>query len=101
MNQQQIEVLKKLKKLTKKSDAFVDSVPRCLREVVYDNDFSNAQGLMIDVLVNAFFEEFVEDCYWFLYEWKPGKDSVQIVTKAGTEFVIKTENDFYKYLKSQ
>ena len=93
-----IEVVKRIKELNTEGHNYLDNLPTGL-DVIYDNDYANTIGQINDVLVHALFKDYSADIFWFLYEWKPGKNTPQIILEDGTEIILETEEDYYQYLK--
>ena len=100
MKPELINVVKKLKELDNKAELYLKTIPPEFYSIVFDNEYSSNSGMKSDVLIRALFGENSEDIFWFLYEWKPGKKNVQITFSDGREFVIETEEDYYKYLET-
>ena len=93
-----IEVVRQLKELDTLAQEYISKVPTGF-DVIYDNDYANTLGQINDVLVQALFKDYSADIFWFLYEWKPGKNTPQIILEDGTEIILETEEDYYQYLK--
>lgn len=94
MTMKKSEVFRKLVQLRTDADVFIDSIPSPINEAIFDNDYSNAQGLMIDMLSDAYFGKHAESVNWFLYEWKPG----YTVSIDGKETVIEYLDEYIEWM---
>ena len=49
------------------------SVDGYLSDFIFENVYSNSIGMENDFLIKKIFgEQFSEEVFWFLYDWKPG-----------------------------
>ena len=101
MNDELLEVLKKLRTLQKEQDAYLATVPRDLQPFLFDNEFVNKSDSMICALTSALFGLYIEDVNWFLYEFDNVKESLVHVVDNDVEYTFKTDEDFYEYIKSK
>lgn len=77
-------------------DKYIDSIPSDIRDAIFDNTYSNEQGMLNDFLMKELFgDQLVEEVYWFLYDWKPGV-TITTRTSSGSPIVhvINTIDDF-------
>lgn len=88
------DVFRKLVKLRTDADVFMNSIPSPINDAIFDNDYSNSQGLMIDMLTDEYFGKHAESVYWFLYEWKPG----YTVSIDGKEKGINSLDEYIKWM---
>lgn len=98
MKNKLIEVVRELKRLDTKSQAYINSIPSEF-SIIFDNEYTDSKCKMNDLLIHALFKEKAEDIFWFIYEWEPGKKTPQIWLADDTEIILETEEDYYKYLK--
>lgn len=102
MDEKLISLFKQIRKLDIEANNFLDTVPACLRDSIFENPYSWAKEKMIDVLINTVLTKVqVEELYWFLYEFKP-KDTPQIFFGSEDKRIsitLKSDNDFYDYLR--
>lgn len=92
------EVVTQIRNIEDAKDRYMDSIPTDIRDAFFDNEYTNNQGLMFDVVFNALFgETLTEDVFWFLYEWKPGYS----VTVEDREYKIETIDEYFEYIKKE
>ena len=92
------EVVSGLVELHQKNEEYLQSVPSDLREGVFDNEYTNNQGRQFDLVFKALFgNTFVEEVYWFLYDWKPGYH----IEINGKEYRINNIDDYFKYIEEE
>ena len=93
-----LELLKQLRTLQKEEDAYIVSLPSDIVAAFYDNGYTNALQKANLLLMAAAFGDLAEDASYFLWEWKPG---YRITEADGTEWVLKSEEDYFVYFKKQ
>ena len=91
-----IEVFKKLVALNKKQNDYIDRVPSDISAVVFDNEYINIQGQMMDLLIQNYFGDQADSIYWFLYDWKPGY-SVEV---DGQQTMINNIDEYIAWMKA-
>ena len=96
-----IDTLRKIRALYDKQQIYTDKLPREFYDLIVDNEYINNSQLMVDRLADAYFGELADDVCWFIYEWKPHDDDRPDITIEGREYGIKTEEDYYAYLKEE
>jgi hypothetical protein len=99
MKSELIAVVKELRKLQVQQDSFVESLPSSVSSCFWDNDYTNAQSMQRDLLINALFQEDAEEIFWFLFEFKP-KPTPQLWLADGTAIAFTCDEDYYKYLET-
>ena len=85
-----------------RSDAWLDTVPREVNAVFFDNPHVDTLERTKTILLDALFEDALrQEVDWFLYEWSPEKDvSYRTITYPNSSsFVLITDvEDFIRYL---
>jgi hypothetical protein len=99
MRKELIDVVRELKRLNNVAEDFVEEVPYCIASSIFDNDYANAKGLSVELLIRALFQDDTEEIFWFLYEFKP-KPTPQLWLADGTAIAFTCEEDYYKYLET-
>ncbi len=89
-----LALLKQLRELQTKTNEYVDSLSNDIGTFLIDNKYSDGINRMNDLLIDAAFGDLSYDASYFLYEWRPG---FNITEADGTEWVLDTEEDYYKY----
>lgn len=90
-----------LKKYDAKAEAWLDTVPREINSVFFDNPYVDALQHTKDLLLTTLFDKPLRDeVGWFLYEWSEEKDvSLRTITYPnGSKYIINTLDDFVDYL---
>jgi hypothetical protein len=100
MKKELITILKKIKEIEHNQNTYLDSVPSDISTVVFDNEYANMNGLKFDIVLQALFGDYVDEVYWFLYEFKPGKIHGPHITFDKKEYTFKDEQDYYDYLET-
>lgn len=100
MKKELIPILKKIKEIEHKQNDYLDSVPSDISSVVFDNEYANMNGIKFDIVLQALFGDYIEEVYWFLYEFKPGKSLGPHITVDQKEYTFKDEQDYYDYLET-
>jgi hypothetical protein len=98
------ELMLQLKNYEAKADAWLDTVPREINSVFFDNPYVDALHHTKDVLLSALFDKPLRDeVDWFLYEWAEDKDvSLRTISyPSGPTYVINTLDDFVNYLLAE
>lgn len=98
MDAKLIELVRKIKDLEKSGDKYLTTLPGIFNMLLIDNEYSVSKDLIQAVLMRNIFADMYDDVTWFLYEWRPG---FSITTQDGTEYIINTEEEYYKYLENQ
>ena len=99
MKNEMILVVRHLKEMEEKMNQFISSIPPDINSVFFDNVYVNCLAVQRDRLIGELFTESYGDIFWFLLEFEAGKTpGPHIILKDGTEFIFKTNEDFYKYL---
>lgn len=86
-----------------RSDAWLDSVPREVNSVFFDNPHVDTLEQTKTVLLNALFDGALrQEVDWFLYEWGPEKDVTYrtITYPNGSTYTINNVDDFVAYLQA-
>lgn len=89
-------LLQYLLKSHKESHDWIESLPREIQSVFYENTYVNNILLDHDRLLKFAVGDLYEDIQWFLYDWKPGYE-IQV---NETKYVIKTLDDYIDYLET-
>jgi hypothetical protein len=89
------DVFRKLVKLHNDINQYLDRVPSDIVQSIFDNEYSNNQGHMVDLLIDEYFGEHAESVLWFMYEWKPGF----AVGYDGNAQKIYSLDEYIEYLK--
>lgn len=101
MKPELIEVVRKLREIEKQQSEYIDKLPSDISGFVFDNEYSNLQGLKFDLVLQTLFGDFAEDVYWFLYDFVPGKTAgPHVIESNGTEHTFNSDDDYYEYLKN-
>lgn len=98
------ELMLKLKKYEAAADAWLDTVPREINSVFFDNPYVDALQHTKDILLDSLFEKpLCDEVDWFLYEWAENKDEAlrTITYPNGTKYIINNVNDFVEYLVAE
>ena len=98
MSPELVKIVRELRNIELQQRAYVDKVPLDLRDFVFDNEYTNLQGLKFDAVVQALFGKDVESVYWFLYEFDPAMSGPHLVNEEGQEYTFKTDEGYYKCL---
>ena len=85
-----------LLRLRIKASAWIDTLPREVREAFFDNPHTHMLEKMIDVFVNACDDY---DFDWFLNEWTTSPDLALI--DDDVEFTLDTIEDVVLFLKKK
>lgn len=96
MNAQKFtQVITKLRELQDEMNEYLERTPTELTTVLVDTPYANAHGLQYDTVLQAFFgPHMVEDVYWFLHDWVPGR----MIMVDGVQYIIKDLDDFIAYM---
>jgi hypothetical protein len=101
MKKELIAVLRKLREIEKQQSAYIDLIPDDISGIIYDNQYSNLQGLKSDIVIQALFVDAVEDVYWFLYEFTPGRTpGPHIIDANKKEYIFNSDEDYFTYLET-
>ena len=101
MKTELIELIRKLREVENQQTAYINKIPSDISSLIFDNEYSNLQGLKFDFVLQTLFGDLVEDIYWFLYEFKPGKThGPHVITPDGVEHTFNSDEDYYEYLKN-
>lgn len=94
------DVLRKIVQLHNEQNAYIDSIPNEFSSLIFDNEYTNCCGMMVDTLIDSYFGNHAESISWFLYEWKPGF-SAGCVDEAGLKVTVDIDNidDYITYMK--
>ena len=102
MKRELIEVVKQLRQSMQRQDEYLAELPREFQEMLFDNAYSNYFEIQRDQLMQALFgNEMYEDIMWFLYEFTPGKSTGPHIIVDGKEYVLLSDEDYYRYLEEQ
>jgi hypothetical protein len=100
MKPELIAIVKQLKEKKEAQDVYFQTIPTDLRVSVIDNKYVNLLETTVQILTDKLFEGFEEDIYWFLYEFHSGRtEGPHIVDETGKEWFIRSNADYYEYLK--
>lgn len=66
------DVFRALVESNNKRNNYIDSVPRDIQSVVFDNGYVDTILRDNTMLIDAYFGEYAQSVSWFLYEWQPG-----------------------------
>jgi hypothetical protein len=100
MKPELIAIVKQLKEKKEAQDVYFQTIPTDLRVSVIDNKYVNLLETTVQILTDKLFEGFEEDIYWFLYEFHSGRtEGPHIVDETGKEWFIRSNDDYYEYLK--
>jgi hypothetical protein len=97
-------LMSKLKKYEADADAWLDTVPREVNSVFFDNPYVDALQHTKDTLLDSLFEKpLCDEVDWFLYEWAADKDvALRTITYPnGSKYVINSVDDFVEYLVAE
>ena len=86
-----------LLKLRIEASAWIDTLPREVREAFFDNPHTDAQEKLIDVFVRACVDY---DFGWLLNEWTTNP-ALSLCDDDGEEFTLDTIEDVVEYLRSK
>jgi len=101
MNEQLINVVRKLRELDNQGDKYIQTIPSDINSVFFDNIYVNALDMQKNILIESLFGDMAEDVKWFLYEFEPGKSpGPHCITAEGTAYTYQTDEDYYKYLEN-
>ena len=87
-----------------KGNAWLDTIPREVNSVFFDNPFVDSLHRMNTLYINSLFDgALLQEVEWFLYEWDADKNEVYrtITYPEGKKFVIDDIDDFVVYLISE
>ena len=100
MRDELIDIVCKLKEIRDAQDVYIESVPPDLRACVFDNKYIDLLDAKAQILTDIAFKGFEEDIYWFLYEFHSGRtEGPHIIDETGKEWFIRSNDDYYEYLK--
>lgn len=88
--------LTKLQSHKEVGDKWLDTVPREIQAVYFDNPYVDNLYSMFDVTMQLAFGKLYEDVRWFLYDWSAKNG--RITMNDGTEYNIKSTDDYIDYL---
>ena len=95
-----VSVARELRGLMLQQSAYIESLPKHVREFVFDNDYTALQDRQNALLSEAFFGDMYEDVAWFLYEFVPGSKGPHVTLEDGQEFTFNADEDYYSYLEA-
>ena len=99
MNQELIDIVRKLKDLGTKQDEYIKTIPSDIGSAFFDNEYTYLISMQRDLLINQLFGDMADDVTWFLYEFEAGKSpGPHCILADGTEYVYNTNEDYYTYL---
>jgi hypothetical protein len=100
MKPELIDVVRQLKEIREAQDVYLLKVPSDIRNSVFDNKYIDLLEAKVQILTDIVFKGSEEDIYWFLYEFHSGRtEGPHIVDKTGKEWFIRSNADYYEYLK--
>lgn len=100
MKQELIDVVRKIRKLNKRQEEYVDKLPVDIQDMFLDNAYVNDLSMKNDILMSALFGPVVvEDIFWFIYEYKQGSPGPHVTIDSEDTITFNTDEDFYKYLE--
>lgn len=98
MKEELITMLKEVRKLRQEADEYLDKLPNDLSLYVMDNTYTTAVSMIGDKSLKMIFGDMNEDISWFLYEFTP-KEEPQLWLADGTPITLKSDEDYYEYLR--
>ena len=105
MEQQKFKnLIIELKKYDESANAWLDSIPREINSVFFDNPYVDSLQHTKELLLASLFDKpLIDEVEWFLYEWSENKDeSLRTITYPdGSKYVINNVDDFVQYLKAE
>lgn len=97
MKASQIEILlKKIVKLNKEQDVWIEKLPIEISNAFFDNPYNTAKGMQIDTLIEFIFGKYSEDVSYFLYESSPHR-----IKTNKQEYVINNVTEYVNYMVSE
>jgi hypothetical protein len=99
MKQELIEIVKQLKELIDSQDDYLETVPEDIRDLLFDNKYAALQDLKLQLVMEKLFEDVDEDIYWFLYDFEAGAVGGPHIIKESKEYYIKSNEEYYEYLR--
>ena len=93
-----LDLLKELRTLQKAEDTYIGALPSDIVAAFYDNEYTNSLQKANSLLMVPAFGDLAEDATYFLWEWRPG---YSITEADGTEWPLKSEEEFYVYFQKQ
>lgn len=91
------ELFRNLVKLYATSDSWLNTVPREINSVFFDNPAMDAMYNANTMLIREYFGEHAEAVEWFIYEWKPGY-TVR-APESQDEIPINSIDEYVAYMK--
>ena len=100
ITEEHISLIKQIRQNTLDESKYLDKIPADIYSAFFDNTYTNSQYNSIRILLEFVFgKSFAEhEISWLLYEFKPS-DEPQIWLADGTEIVLKSDDDYYAYLR--
>ena len=92
------ETVTSLKTYLTDQDKYVDSIPPDIRGLVFDNEYSNINAMIIDCLAKTVFDEHYADVAWFLYEHNERCNKIWIEDR---EYQINSLDDYLLYARKE
>lgn len=97
-----IELVKQLRESMKRQDEYLEALPREFQEMLFDNAYCSYFEIQRDQMLQVLFgNEMYEDINWFLFEFTPGKSPGPHIIVDGKEYVLNSDEDYYRYLLEQ
>jgi hypothetical protein len=95
--EEKIALFRKIYTQKVKGDAYVKVLPYEISRAIFDNEYSNSQGMINDMLCDTIFGKDIESINWFIYDWQPGYK----VESNDKTFVINNLDDYIAFIESE
>jgi hypothetical protein len=90
-------ILMDIRTINDKNSDYIDSIPTDISGAIFDNEFTNNQYKIIDILFTTTFKDYSDDAEWFVYDFRPNSDRTIII--EGRKYIINTFDDFFNYMQ--
>jgi hypothetical protein len=97
-------LIKRLVKEYHLGDTWLDTIPRDINSVFFDNPYVDSLHRTNTLLMQALFDDaLLQEVQWFIYEWSDDKPAElrTITFPNGSKFVINNVDDFVDYLVNE
>ena len=90
------ELLSKIIDMEQKQEKWIESLPREISSVFYDNDYTEGLRTQINTLISFVFGDWSEDVGYFLYESAP-----HVITTQKAEYTINNLKEYVDYMVAE
>lgn len=83
-----------------KGEAYINSIPRDIRDAIFDNGYVNGISRLNVELRRSVFGKHFDSIEWFLYEWEAGYEVAISTGDARVEVKIESIDDYVTWMKT-